>query len=706
MRKLVILLLVMLSGCWDGDGNVATAPQATSHAPLIADLQLSPSSLSYMQGDGSVSVTAAFTFSDNGLDILSMKAEMSDGTTMTMELPDLMNVGAGSVKQTFDLSTAELGSYSLEVWLVDAAGDSSNHLSAQYIVESPVPHIDALDPAEVPSGSGAFELGVTGTGFLAGAMVTWDGADRATRFVSGTQLVAFISATDVEIARTVEVRVRNPQPTPRVSDKLSFVIFQGPLAQIIDLPILITETTDGLPPNGPSVNGGMEPEGSYVVFASRASNLIAGDTNEAYDLFTRRTCNYAMTACTPATSRVVMGVGGTEPNGDIGWTATGSEKSLATSFNVRYVAFVSSASNLVVDDTNGVDDVFLFDTCIRFSFFGTSEPCTPTLIRVSMAHDGAQSAMPSSQPAVADDGRYVVFVSEDPNLVAGDTNGAADVFLRDTCRAAGAGCTPSTKRVSVANDGGQANAASGEPVFTGRYVAFSSLASNLVEGDSNDMQDVFIHDTCIGQLACTPSTQLVSIGRLGDPADAASSDPQVSYPMGSMSGYDYHGRFVVFVSSATNLVAGDTNGASDVFERDLCVGMPGCTPSTVRVSVTSSGGQISGDSRSPDFLRWDGETMPFVTDADGVVPGDTNGIADVYVRHHCPLGAPSYCVAMTKRISLGADGAQTDGASYAPRMSHDPWGAWATTFISEASNILPDAVAIPNHGNIYMATTY
>jgi len=123
----------------------------------------------------------------------------------------------------------------------------------------------------------------------------------------------------------------------------------------------------------------------------------------------------------------------------------------------------------------------------------------------------------------------------------------------------------------------------------------------------------------------------------------------------------------VFVSSATNLVLGDTNGASDVFERDLCAGEPGCTSSTIRISVTNTGGQIWGDSWSPDFLRWDGETMPFVTAADGVVPGDLNGIADVYVRHHCPLGAPSYCVPTTRRISVGTDGAQTDGDSYAPR---------------------------------------
>ncbi|HEY5642169.1 MAG TPA: hypothetical protein VIS31_04765 [Woeseiaceae bacterium] len=691
MRKLAILLLVMLSGCGNGDGNFATEPQPTSHAPQIVDLQLSPTSLSYMEGDGSVAVTAAFTFLDIGRDAQSMKVEMPDGTTMTIELPGLMNVGTGPVSQTFDVSTAALGSYILEVWLVDAAGNSSNHLSAQVLVESPVPEITILDPAEVQSGTGAFELTVTGAGFLTGAMVTWDGADRTTTFVSGTQLVASISATDIETPRTVRVRVRNPAPTPDASNELSFVVAGEPGPSPAGYPILITETTDGLPPNGPSVNGGLDWDGGSVTFASKASNLVPGDTNDAYDLFIRDTCLRYIPddECTPSTIRPVMGIGGSEPNGDVGWTEASPEGALAVSFNGRYVAFVSSASNLVPGDTNGVADVFLLDTCIRAYPF---TDCTPGVIRISVGNGGVQATAPASHPAVADDGRYVVFVSTDPNLVAGDTNGVADVFLRDTCRGAGAQCAPSTKRVSVTNVGGQANGASGEAVFTGRYVAFSSLANNLVPGDTNGLQDVFIRDTCLGEPGCVAtSTRLVSVGYLGDPADGASSDPQVSWGLSDSEGHDYHGRFVAFVSSATNLVEGDSNGAADVFRRDTCTNEPGCIPSTILVSKTSSGAQVSGDSWSPNFLSWYGGSIPFVTAANGVVSGDTNGLADVYVWS-----------GSTRRISVSADGTQTDGASYAPRMSHHFYGPWLITYISEASNILPNAVVIPNNGNIYM----
>ena len=94
-------------------------------------------------------------------------------------------------------------------------------------------------------------------------------------------------------------------------------------------------------------------------------------------------------------------------------------------------------------------------------------------------------------------------------------------------------------------------------------------------------------------------------------------------------------------------------------------------------------------------MSWYGGTIPFVTATDGVVSGDTNGLADVYVWS-----------GSTRRISVGADGAQTDGASYAPRMSHHFYGPWVVTYISEASNIVPDPVVIPNNGNIYMDLAY
>ncbi len=698
MRKYLFYFALLLVGCGgDGDGFSVIEPEplpAESSSPEISNLVVSPDTVIYMQGDGSVTATAQFSYTDNDLDIETLQVELSGGDSQSIPIGTI-DTASGRLSEKFAVSTEKSGLLTVEIWLVDAVGNSSNRLSDGILVQNPVPEITSLAPIEIQSGESGLELHVTGTGFLEGATVTWDGADRTTRYVDNTQVVATILAADLETPRTVSVRVRNPEPTAGASSELTFVIFDTGGTEPSGFPILITKTIDDLPPNGPIVNGGLDWEGGFVTFASKASNLVATDTNDAYDLFVRDTClRYIPDPdCTPTMTRAVMGVGGAEPNGDIGWTETSPEGSLAVSFNGRYVAFVSSADNLVPDDTNGVDDVFLVDTCAEMY---PPRSCVSGVIRVSLGNDGSQSTAPASYPAVADDGRYVLFVSADKNLIVGDNNGVADVFLRDTCRGAGVGCTPSTTRVSVTDSGGEANGASGEPVFTGRYVAFTSLASNLVPGDTNGLQDVFIRDTCFGEPGCVDtSTRLVSVGHLGDPADGASSDPQVSFGMSDMAGHDYHGRFVAFVSSATNLVASDANGALDVFRRDTCTNEPGCTPSTALISMTSTGAQVSGDSWSPDFIAWYGGNIPFVTAADGVVPGDTNGLADVYEWS-----------GSTERISLGAGGAQTDGASYAPRLSHHIFGPWVVTYISEASNIMPDAVVTPNNGNIYMDRNY
>lgn len=585
-----------------------------------------------------------------------------------------------------------------QVRVVNPPPGNGTSAALAFAVQNAAPVVASIAPSSVRVGSVGFDLTVTGTGFMQGATVQWGGSNRVTTYSSSTQLIAAIRATDVSTEGTVDVVVRNPEPTIGPSNALQFLTTSDPSPPPGGFPVRITVAPDGSPPNGPSVNGGMDWDGQHVVFASKASNLVTGDSNGAYDLFLRETCNAATTPCTPTTRRILMAVGGAQPNGDSGSTVTNPGNSLSVSFNGRHVAFVSSASNLVAGDTNGVDDVFVKESCIDS---GTA--CASITVRVSTRQDGSQSTWPASRPAVSDGGRYVFFVSADPNMVAGDGNGVADVFMRDTCLGAGTNCTPGTIRISVAANGGDADGASGEPAFTGRYVAFSSAASNLVAGDTNSVSDIFIRDLCLGaEPGCVPATRLVSVGRGGEPADGASSDPQMGPPLQDFYGHEQHGRFIAFVSSATNLVVGDTNGAADVFERDTCSGEPGCVPSTARVSVTSTGEQIAGASGSPGFLRWDGEEIPFVTAANGVVPGDTNGLADVYVRHHCPFGAPDYCKATTTRVSVGVGGVQGDGASFAPRLNHDPWGVWVVTFISDATNLIPGVVTTANYGVIFM----
>src|SRR5438094_565922 len=283
------------------------------------------------------------------------------------------------------------------------------------------------------------------------------------------------------------------------------------------------------------------------------------------------------------TVRVSVASDGTEGN-DV---SLGS----ALSADGRFVAFDSAATDLVAGDTNGVSDVFVHDRQT-----GTTE-------RVSVASDGAQGNGSSGlvtfafPPALSADGRFVAFVSFATNLVASDTNGATDVFVHDRQ-------TGTTERVSVASDGTEGNAASAGATLAadGRFVAFHIAATNLVAGDTNGTTYVVVHDRQ------TATTERAS-------ANGFSAGPALSAD----------GRFVAFHSTATNLVAGDTNGATDVFVHDRQTG------TTERVSGASDGTQGNDASAGP-ALSADGRLVAFHSSATNLVAGDANRAYDVFVH--------------------------------------------------------------------------
>lgn len=252
--------------------------------------------------------------------------------------------------------------------------------------------------------------------------------------------------------------------------------------------------------------------------------------------------------------------------------------------------------------------------------------------------------------SVSDDGRFVAFSSDAPDLVAGDTNGSRDEFVRDMW-------TGRIRQASVGADGlpgdGGSNGGSLSP--DGRFLVFVSWASNLVPGDTNDVPDVFLRDLGTG------STSLVDVAADGGQADGYSRSPQLSAG----------GRFVVFSSWATNLVPGDTNGRGDVFVRDLHEG------STERVSVGAGGveGDADSDSKRP-MLSADGRFVAFESRASNLVPGDTNGRPDVFVRDRWR--------GTTERVSVDDAGAGADGFSYSRSISRD--GRYVA-FDSSASNL-------------------
>jgi Tol biopolymer transport system component len=224
--------------------------------------------------------------------------------------------------------------------------------------------------------------------------------------------------------------------------------------------------------------------------------------------------------------------------------------------------------------------------------------------RVSTATGGEQGNGSSFVPAISADGRYVAFYSDASNLVAGDTNGARDVFVRDLQ-------TGETTRVSVSGSGAQANGDSFAPALSsdGRYVAFSSAATNLVDGDTNDANDIFIRDRQ------SNTTTRVSVGFDGSQANGGSDQP-------SLSG---DGRLVAFTSTASNIVNGDVNNLRDAFVYDRQTG------TAVNVSVDSNGVQGDLESSSP-VLSADGKFVAYQSFADNLIPDDQNEGGDIFVR--------------------------------------------------------------------------
>ncbi|MEW6269858.1 MAG: PKD domain-containing protein, partial [Thermodesulfobacteriota bacterium] len=287
----------------------------------------------------------------------------------------------------------------------------------------------------------------------------------------------------------------------------------------------------------------------------------------------------------------------------------------------RFVAFVSKYENLVPGDTNGYVDVF-----VRDRETGTTE-------RVSVPDAGGESATGAAvrayrnQPAMSADGRFVAFASASPDLVPGTLGFDDRVYVRDRL-------LQRTELVSVRSDGTFGPYTGGfNPSISadGRLVAFESASSDLVPGDTNDVNDVFVHDRDTG------TTERVSITGAGAQAtcpplesNGCTRDPMISRD----------GRVVAFRSKATNLVFGDTNNRDDVFVRDLEAG------TTQLVSQSTDGELGNGASGEGRFvndatviaLSADGRFVAFCSDATNLIPTDGNAIEDVYVRDRQAAG--------------------------------------------------------------------
>ncbi|MFO0839491.1 MAG: hypothetical protein U1D55_13325 [Phycisphaerae bacterium] len=264
--------------------------------------------------------------------------------------------------------------------------------------------------------------------------------------------------------------------------------------------------------------------------------------------------------------------------------------------------------------------------------------------------------------SISDNGRWVAFASSSPTLVAGDTNGATDVFVKDRT-------TNATVRVSVATGGGQSNGSSTQPFLSpnGRWVVFNSTATNLVVGDTNAAADIFVHDRDPDLNGIYDEgngvTTRVSVSSVGAQTDGDSTHPMITPD----------GRYIVFRSFGTTLVAGDTNGTADIFVKDLASG------AVDRVSTTSADAQVPGGYLQYPTISADGRFVAFVSTATTLVAGDTNALADAFVKDRQTRAI--------ERVSVATGGAQATGGGVDDRAYISADGRYVA-FCSLATNLV------------------
>jgi len=384
------------------------------------------------------------------------------------------------------------------------------------------------------------------------------------------------------------------------------VALAAPLAAQTTLAVSVDPS--GAPSNGRSSNVRGSPDLRYVVWHSHATNLVAGDTNLFQDVYWRDTY-------TGETELISLGDQGQQGDGDSRWPTVSAD--------ARFVAFQSFATNLVPGDTNGVADVFVRDRV------------SGTLMCGSLGLGGAPSDGSSRYPMVSRDGRMLVFESSATNLVAGDTNAHKDIYVRDLASGV-------ARCLSPGLGGAGADGESGAPTFAPdcAHVVFESLATNLVPNDQNGVQDIFVCDLASGALV------RASENASGVEADGPCYDAYLSFD----------GRFVIFRSTATNLVPNDTNGVMDVFVKDLQTG------AVTRESLTWYGGQVRWNCYGP-WITPDGRYSIFTTTDPNVVPGDHHAVSDLFLRDRV--------AGTVERVNLDYLGQESGGGANYPVPSDD-----------------------------------
>ena len=385
------------------------------------------------------------------------------------------------------------------------------------------------------------------------------------------------------------------------------------------LTTLASRTHDSSQTNGDSLAPALSSNGRFVAFYSYATNLVPGDNNSNCGFLQDENCPdvFVFDSQTGETLLVSIAADGTQGNG---WSGNAS-----ISADGRYIAFESSATNLVANDKNEVIDIFVHDRDADGDG-ALDEPGAVNTILVSTSSDGTPANGHCEVSSISADGRTVAFASSSDNLVEGDTNESQDIFVHDR-DANHNGIYDETgqvrtARVSIASDGTEANGESYNPTISGdgHFIAFDSEADNLVINDTNKTQDVFLHDRDLDQdqvfdQSNAVSTTRVSVSTSGEQANTWSESPTISND----------GHHIAFVSPSSNLDQNCILSTRHIFLRDTHSDQTTC------LSLSNQGAEASGDSWNPSISA-DGGFLVIGSDAEDLVEGDNNLVRDIFLR--------------------------------------------------------------------------
>ncbi len=493
----------------------------------------------------------------------------------------------------------------------------------------------------IASGSNPF----VNTGTL--PVVQWNGQKLPTTFIDTTNLSAQVPYSLVANPGTVAVNTFQPQSgtgNNGLSNALTFIIYGGPNP---------VPTLSSISPTTAAYCDSTSAKCADVPITVSGTNFLPTTQNGGSSVTFTGLASYGQEKAITVTSITSTEMKATIP----GTLLCASDSAQINVLNPPSATCLVNCPNLGGGDTNNTQ---------------TGAPQTFTITNSSTVNTCPANVPPGTtavRPAISQDGRYVAY--------AAGQNGTSQIMLRDTCLGAATNCVASTKTVSVGADGSAGNADSQTVAMTpdGRYVAFSSTATNLVENVPLGSQ-VYVRDTCTGASgSCTASTRVVSVDTSGQLSGLAAVLPAISTS----------GRYVAFVAetpaattTAAHAAGGNVSLASgntvrQIFVRDTCAGATNCTPATTRVSTNPAAALIA-------------EEVPAIT-GDGRYVAYTisqNGNWQVVVSETC-TGVASGCTASARTVSVGEDGTTGNAASHNPAMTPD--GRYVA-FSSAASNLL------------------